>query len=74
MLFNCDFLVSNNYSINQNDGYVFEWFLKNKYYLKYKKIEEQKIGYNVFELQTQIANDVYHYYDFNFGIYIIDNK
>ncbi|ALA97707.1 Spiroplasmavirus-related protein [Spiroplasma kunkelii CR2-3x] len=37
--------------------------------MQYKKIEEQKIGYNVFELQAQKENDMYRYYDFNFGIY-----
>ncbi len=30
---------------------------------------EQKIGCNVFELQAQKENDMYRYYDFNFGIY-----
>ncbi|KAI92344.1 spiroplasma phage ORF1-like family protein [Spiroplasma melliferum] len=68
-VFNYDFSVSNNYNINQNEGYVFEGALKDKYGLKYKKIEEQKIGYNVFELQAQKENDIYRYYDFNFGIY-----
>jgi len=68
-VFNYDFSVANNYNINQNEGYVFEGALKNKYGLKYKKIEEQKIGYNVFELQAQKENDMYRYYDFNFGIY-----
>ncbi len=52
-VFNYDFSVANNYNINQNEGYVFEGILKNKYGLKYKKMEEQKIGYNVFELQAQ---------------------
>ncbi len=68
-VFNYDFSVSNDYNINQNEGYVFEGALKDKYGLKYKKIEEQKIGYNVFELQAQKENDMYCYYDFNFGIY-----
>ncbi len=68
-VFNYDFSVANNYNINQNEGYVFEGTLKNKYGLKYKKMEEQKIGYNVFELQAQKENDMYRYYDFNFGIY-----
>ncbi len=68
-VFNYDFSVANNYNINQNEGYVFEGTLKNKYGLKYKKMEEQKIGYNVFELQAQKDNDMYRYYDFNFGIY-----
>ncbi|KAF0851388.1 spiroplasma phage ORF1-like family protein [Spiroplasma poulsonii] len=68
-VFNYDFSVANNYNINQNEGYVFEGALKDKYGLKYKKIEEQKIGYNVFELQAQKENDMYRYYDFNFGIY-----
>ncbi len=68
-VFNYDFSVSNNYNINQNEGYVFEGILKDKYGLKYKKMEEQKIGYNVFELQAQKENDMYCYYDFNFGIY-----
>ncbi len=68
-VFNYDFSVANNYNINQNEGYVFESTLKNKYGLKYKKMEEQKIGYNVFELQAQKENDMYRYYDFNFGIY-----
>ncbi|WP_338989332.1 spiroplasma phage ORF1-like family protein [Spiroplasma endosymbiont of Seladonia tumulorum] len=68
-VFNYDFSVANNYNINQNEGYVFEGILKNKYGLKYKKMEEQKIGYNVFELQAQKENDMYRYYDFNFGIY-----
>ncbi len=68
-VFNYDFSVSNDYNINQNEGYVFEGALKDKYGLKYKKMEEQKIGYNVFELQAQKENDMYCYYDFNFGIY-----
>ncbi|QCO23817.1 Spiroplasmavirus-related protein [Spiroplasma melliferum] len=68
-VFNYDFSVANDYNINQNEGYVFEGALKDKYGLKYKKIEEQKIGYNVFELQAQKENDMYRYYDFNFGIY-----
>ncbi|AXF95735.1 spiroplasma plectrovirus-related protein [Spiroplasma phoeniceum P40] len=68
-VFNYDFSVANNYNINSNSGYVFEDALKDKYGLKYKKIEEQKIGYNVFELQAQKENDMYRYYDFNFGIY-----
>ncbi|GAA6238790.1 MAG: hypothetical protein SPLM_09050 [Spiroplasma phoeniceum] len=68
-VFNYDFSVANNYNINQNEGYVFEGALKDKYGLKYKKMEEQKIGYNVFELQAQKENDMYLYYDFNFGIY-----
>ncbi|WP_348736936.1 spiroplasma phage ORF1-like family protein [Spiroplasma endosymbiont of Ammophila pubescens] len=68
-VFNYDFSVANDYNINQNEGYVFEGSLKDKYGLKYKKIEEQKIGYNVFELQAQKENDMYCYYDFNFGIY-----
>nr|CAK99685.1 plectrovirus spv1-r8a2b orf 1 c-terminal truncated transmembrane protein [Spiroplasma citri] len=68
-VFNYDFSVANNYNINSNSGYVFEGALKDKYGLKYKKIEEQKIGYNVFELQAQKENDMYRYYDFNFGIY-----
>ncbi len=68
-VFNYDFSVANNYNINQNEGYVFESILKNKYGLKYKKMEEQKNGYNVFELQAQKENDMYRYYDFNFGIY-----
>ncbi|AXF95626.1 spiroplasma plectrovirus-related protein [Spiroplasma phoeniceum P40] len=37
--------------------------------MQYKKIEEQKIDYNVFELQAQKENDMYRYYYFNFGIY-----
>ncbi len=32
-------------------------------------MEEQKNGYNVFELQAQKENDMYRYYYFNFGIY-----
>ncbi len=68
-VFNYDFSVANNYNINQNDCYVFEGALKDKYGLKYKKMEEQKISYNVFELQAQKENEFYHYYDFNFGIY-----
>ncbi|WP_424526277.1 spiroplasma phage ORF1-like family protein [Spiroplasma endosymbiont of Glossina fuscipes fuscipes] len=68
-VFNYDFSVANDYNINQNEGYIFEGALKDKYGLKYKKIEEQKIGYNVFELQAQKENDMYRYYDFNFGIY-----
>ncbi|WP_425380523.1 spiroplasma phage ORF1-like family protein [Spiroplasma endosymbiont of Stenodema calcarata] len=68
-VFNYDFSVTNDYNINQNEGYIFEGALKDKYGLKYKKIEEQKIGYNVFELQAQKENDMYRYYDFNFGIY-----
>ncbi len=68
-VFNYNFSVSNDYNINQNEGYVFEGALKDKYGLKYKKMEEQKIGYNVFELQAQKENDMYCYYDFNFGIY-----
>ncbi len=68
-VFNYDFSVSNDYNINQNEGYVFEGSLKDKYGLKYKKMEEQKIGYNIFELQAQKENDTYCYYDFNFGIY-----
>ncbi len=68
-VFNYDFSVSNDYNINKNEGYVFEGSLKDKYGLKYKKMEEQKIGYNVFELQAQKENDMYCYYDFNFGIY-----
>ncbi len=68
-VFNYDFSVSNGYNINQNEGYVFEGSLKDKYGLKYKKMEQQKIGYNVFELQAQKENDMYRYYDFNFGIY-----
>uniref|UniRef100_UPI000C763A16 spiroplasma phage ORF1-like family protein n=2 Tax=Spiroplasma melliferum TaxID=2134 RepID=UPI000C763A16 len=68
-VFNYDFSVSNDYNINQNEGYVFEGTLKDKYGLKYKKMEEQKIGYNVFELQAQKENDFYKYYSFNFGIY-----
>ncbi len=68
-VFNYDFSVANDYNINQNEGYIFEGALKDKYGLKYKKIEEQKIGYNVFELQAQKENDMYGYYDFNFGIY-----
>jgi hypothetical protein len=52
-VFNCDYSVYNNYDISQNEGYVFnDSNLKNKYGLKYKKIE-QKIGYNVFELEAQ---------------------
>ncbi|WFH00159.1 DUF3688 family protein [Spiroplasma citri] len=68
-VFNYDFSVANNYDIKSNSGYVFGGDLQNKYGLKYKKIEEQKIGYNVFELQAQKENDMYRYYDFNFGIY-----
>ncbi len=69
-VFNYDFSVSNDYNINQNEGYVFnDSNLQNKYGLKYKKMEEQKIDYNVFELQAQKDNDMYRYYDFNFGIY-----
>nr|CAK98990.1 plectrovirus spv1-r8a2b orf 1 n-terminal truncated transmembrane protein [Spiroplasma citri] len=67
--FNYDFSVANNYNIKSNSGYVFGGDLQNKYGLQYKKIEEQKIGYNVFELQAQKENDMYRYYDFNFGIY-----
>ncbi len=36
-VFNYDFSVANNYNINQNEVYVFEGTLKNKYCLKYKK-------------------------------------
>ncbi|ALA97688.1 Spiroplasmavirus-related protein [Spiroplasma kunkelii CR2-3x] len=68
-VFNYDFSVSNDYNIQFNSGYVFGGDLQNKYGLQYKKIEEQKIGYNVFELQSQKENDMYRYYDFNFGIY-----
>ncbi|WFG95509.1 DUF3688 family protein [Spiroplasma citri] len=68
-VFNYDFSVANNYDIKSNSGYVFGGNLQNKYGLQYKKIEEQKIGYNVFELQAQKENDMYRYYDFNFGIY-----
>ncbi|ALA98494.1 Spiroplasmavirus-related protein [Spiroplasma kunkelii CR2-3x] len=68
-IFNYDFSVANNYDIKLNSGYVFGGDLQNKYRLQYKKIEEQKIGYNVFELQAQKENDMYRYYDFNFGIY-----
>ncbi|QJU61776.1 spiroplasma phage ORF1-like family protein [Spiroplasma citri] len=68
-VFNYDFSVANNYDIKSNSGYVFGGDLQNKYGLQYKKIEEQKIGYNVFELQAQKENDMYRYYDFNFGIY-----
>nr|WP_308686784.1 DUF3688 family protein [Spiroplasma sp. ChiS] len=68
-VFNYDFSVANNYDIKLNSGYVFVGNLQNKYGLQYKKIEEQKIGYNVFELQAQKENDMYRYYDFNFGIY-----
>ncbi|WFG97462.1 DUF3688 family protein [Spiroplasma citri] len=68
-VFNYDFSVANNYDIKLNSGYVFGGNLQNKYGLQYKKIEEQKIGYNVFELQAQKENDMYRYYDFNFGIY-----
>ncbi|ALA97325.1 Spiroplasmavirus-related protein [Spiroplasma kunkelii CR2-3x] len=68
-VFNYDFSVVNNYDIKLNSGYVFGGDLQNKYGLQYKKIEEQKIGYNVFELQAQKENDMYRYYDFNFGIY-----
>ncbi|AXF96263.1 spiroplasma plectrovirus-related protein [Spiroplasma phoeniceum P40] len=68
-VFNYDFSVANNYDIKLNSGYVFGGDLQNKYGLQYKKIEEQKIGYNVFELQAQKENDMYRYYDFNFGIY-----
>ncbi|AXF96897.1 spiroplasma plectrovirus-related protein [Spiroplasma phoeniceum P40] len=68
-VFNYDFSVANNYNIKLNSGYVFGGDLQNKYGLQYKKIEEQKIGYNVFELQAQKENDMYRYYDFNFGIY-----
>ncbi|QIA69247.1 DUF3688 domain-containing protein [Spiroplasma citri] len=68
-VFNYDFSVANNYNIKSNSGYVFGGDLQNKYGLQYKKIEEQKIGYNVFELQAQKENDMYRYYDFNFGIY-----
>ncbi|APE74772.1 spiroplasma phage ORF1-like family protein [Spiroplasma citri] len=68
-VFNYDFSVANNYNIKLNSGYVFGGNLQNKYGLQYKKIEEQKIGYNVFELQAQKENDMYRYYDFNFGIY-----
>ncbi len=66
-VFSYDFSVSNDYNINQNEGYFFEFTLKDKYGLKYKKMEEQKIGYNVFELQAQKENDMYRSYDFNFG-------
>nr|WP_281042311.1 DUF3688 family protein [Spiroplasma citri] len=48
-VFNYDFSVANNYDIKSNSGYVFGGDLQNKYGLQYKKIEEQKIGYNVFE-------------------------
>ncbi|QED24879.1 spiroplasma phage ORF1-like family protein [Spiroplasma citri] len=68
-VFNYDFSVANNYDINLNSGYVFAGYLQSKYGLRYKKIEEQRIGYNVFELQAQRENDMYRYYDFNFGIY-----
>ncbi|ALA98350.1 Spiroplasmavirus-related protein [Spiroplasma kunkelii CR2-3x] len=68
-VFNYDFSVVNNYDIKLNSGYVFGGDLQSKYGLQYKKIEEQKIGYNVFELQAQKENDMYRYYDFNFGIY-----
>jgi hypothetical protein len=69
-VFNYDFSVSNDFDINQNEDYVFnDSNLHNKYGLKYKKMEEQKICYNVFELQAQKENDMYRYYDFNFGIY-----
>nr|WP_310622623.1 DUF3688 family protein [Spiroplasma citri] len=68
-VFNYDFSVANNYNISLNSGYVFGGNLQNKYGLQYKKIEEQKNGYNVFELQAQRENDMYRYYDFNFGIY-----
>ncbi|ALA97467.1 Spiroplasmavirus-related protein [Spiroplasma kunkelii CR2-3x] len=68
-VFNYDFSVANNYDIKLNSGYVFGGDLQSKYGLQYKKIEEQKIGYNVFELQAQKENDMYRYYDFNFGIY-----
>lgn len=34
------FLVSNNYNINKNQKYIFEGDLKDKYGLKYKKIEK----------------------------------
>ncbi|AXF95374.1 spiroplasma plectrovirus-related protein [Spiroplasma phoeniceum P40] len=67
-VFNYDFSVTNNYDIKLNSGYVFGGNLQNKYGLKYKKIEEQKNGYNVFELQAQKENDMYRYYDY-FGIY-----
>nr|WP_310622617.1 DUF3688 family protein [Spiroplasma citri] len=68
-VFNYDFSVANNYDINLNSGYVFAGYLQSKYGLRYKKIEEQRIGYNVFELQAQKEKDMYRYYDFNFGIY-----
>ncbi|AXF96912.1 spiroplasma plectrovirus-related protein [Spiroplasma phoeniceum P40] len=68
-VFNYDFSVTNEYNIKLNSGYVFGGNLQNKYGLQYKKNEEQKIGYNVFELQAQKENDMYRYYDFNFGIY-----
>jgi hypothetical protein len=69
-VFNYDYSVYNNYNISQNEGYVFnDSNLKYKYGLKYKKIEEQQIGYNVFELQAQKENEFYKYYDFNLGIY-----
>jgi hypothetical protein len=68
-VFNYDYSVYQNYNINQNSGYIFNDNLKIKYNLKYKKIEEQKIGYNVIELQAQKTDEMYRYYDFNFGIY-----
>ncbi len=37
-VFNYDFSVANDYNISQNEGYVFEGALKNKYGLKYKKM------------------------------------
>ncbi|WFG99235.1 DUF3688 family protein [Spiroplasma citri] len=48
-VFNYDFSFANDYDIKSNSGYVFGGNLQNKYGLQYKKIEEQKIGYNVFE-------------------------
>ncbi len=38
-VFNYDFSVANNYNINQNEGYIFKGALKDKYCLKYKKME-----------------------------------
>ena len=68
-LFNYDFSTDKNFDIKENQGYVFDDSKKDDYGLKFKKIEEQKIGYSVFELQAAKENEFYRYYDFNFGIY-----
>ncbi|WP_375315771.1 spiroplasma phage ORF1-like family protein [Spiroplasma endosymbiont of Tipula paludosa] len=67
--FNYDFSVKNSFKINGNEEYV----LPNKkdiYALKQSnRIENKKVGYNIFELQAQKIDSKYKYYDFNFGIY-----